>query len=163
MVDGRLPTVPEYYVEHINNAVDLTASPKQCCPFHKEDTPSFSYNPATGRWSCFGKCHAHGDVIDMHMRYYHYSSREEAEHDLNVRYNVPRKNSMEALIRAASAPLISEEKVEDNVLYGDACRLANCPERWLELDYVMSKVPFDRNELQSLIYKWRGKKSALED
>ena len=79
MVDGRMPTVPEYYEEQINQGVDLIMYPKQCCPFHQENTPSFSYNIATGRWSCFGKCHAHGDVIDMHQRWFHFSTREEAE------------------------------------------------------------------------------------
>ena len=52
---GRRPTVPEYYQEHVNSSVNLIDSPKQCCPFHQENTPSFSFNVETGRWSCFGK------------------------------------------------------------------------------------------------------------
>ncbi len=32
------------------------------CPFHEERTPSFSVNPATGLYHCFG-CHKGGDVI----------------------------------------------------------------------------------------------------
>jgi DNA primase len=37
-----------------------------CCPFHRDKTPSFTVNPATGRWRCFGRC-ATGwlDVIDF--------------------------------------------------------------------------------------------------
>jgi DNA primase catalytic core len=32
------------------------------CPFHEERTPSFSVNPATGLYHCFG-CHKGGDLI----------------------------------------------------------------------------------------------------
>ena len=49
-VKGRLPTIPEYYMDFINKNVDLTKEPKQCCPFHKEDTPSFSYSAMKKVW-----------------------------------------------------------------------------------------------------------------
>ncbi len=38
------------------------------CPFHKERTPSFTVDPAKGRWRCFGRCSLDGrwrDVIDF--------------------------------------------------------------------------------------------------
>ena len=162
MIDGRLPTVPEYYSEFIDKSVDLTMFPKQCCPFHNEDTPSFSYNIATGRWSCFGKCHAHGDVIEMHRRQFHFNTREEAESDLEARYNVPKKSPMDVMMQASRAPYVSESKIEDEVIYAQACSLANTPERWIELDYEMSKTPFDRLAVQALIYEWTGTKSVLE-
>lgn len=38
---------------------------KALCPFHKEDTPSFSINEKTNRWTCFGGCNKSGDVIDF--------------------------------------------------------------------------------------------------
>lgn len=160
MISGRLPTVPEYYAEHIDKGVDLTANPKQCCPFHKEDTPSFSYNIATGRWSCFGKCHAHGDVIEMHRRWMHFDSKEEAKKDLEVRYDARKEPNLRALRN--QTVLVSEENVEDESVYAEAVALANCPERWLELDYEMSKTPFDRIALIGLINKWKGIKSVLE-
>lgn len=162
MIAGRLPTVPEYYEEYIDKSVDLVVQPKQCCPFHHELTPSFSYNIATGRWSCFGKCHAHGDVIEMHKRKFHFSTREEAEKDLCAKYDVP-KDNYETIVRKTNSSLIvSEDKIEDNIMYTRAVALANCKERWLELDYEMSKTPFDRNAIQVLINKWTGVKGLLD-
>lgn len=161
MIDGRLPTVPEYYQEHIDSKVDLVVAPKQCCPFHQENTPSFSFDIKTGRWSCFGKCHAHGDVVEMHRRYYHFGTREEADKDLRIRYHVPKDTFEDVTLKSKSA-LISEEEVDNNVVYTTAVSLANCPERWLELDYEMSKHPFDRNAIQTLINKWTGVKSILD-
>jgi DNA primase len=32
------------------------------CPFHQEDTPSFTVHPQTQTWYCFG-CQRHGDVF----------------------------------------------------------------------------------------------------
>ena len=161
MIKGRLPTVPEYYMEHINKGVDLTADPKQCCPFHKEDTPSFSYNPATGRWSCFGKCHAHGDVIDMHMRWMHFNNKDEAKKDLEIRYDARTMPNLRKLQSNADV-LVSEDNVEDQTTYAEAVALANTPERWIELDYAMSKTPFDRIAIRELINKWKGIRSILE-
>ncbi|MBN2101114.1 DNA primase [Candidatus Dojkabacteria bacterium] len=37
------------------------------CPFHKEDTPSFSVNPELGIYKCFG-CGESGDVIEFLMK-----------------------------------------------------------------------------------------------
>jgi len=36
------------------------------CPFHKEKTPSFSVDPSSGLYYCFG-CGAGGDAIKLHM------------------------------------------------------------------------------------------------
>ena len=162
MVTGRMPTVPEYFQEHINKDVDLVMYPKQCCPFHQENTPSFSYNVATGRWSCFGKCHAHGDVIDMHQRFFHYASREEAEKDLRIRYKLPKESVQQKLLKAVAMPVVSDEKVEEEALYSEACALANNVDRWVKLDYVMSKSPLDKIELIALINEWKGIKSLLD-
>lgn len=162
MVKGRIPTVPEYYREFINSSVDLIDNPKQCCPFHQENTPSFSYDVRTGRWSCFGKCHAHGDVFDMHQRWFHFGTREEAEQDLYTKCNVPRKTLFDVFTTEKENHYISQSEVDDNVLYSKAISLANTPERWLQLDYVMSKSPLESYELQELINEWTGFKSLLE-
>lgn len=40
---------------------------KACCPFHRENTPSFTINDDKQFYHCFG-CGAHGDVIGFVMR-----------------------------------------------------------------------------------------------
>lgn len=40
-----------------------------CCPFHGEKTPSFSYSPALGIWTCFGECSRSGDSIELYKFY----------------------------------------------------------------------------------------------
>ena len=152
---GRLPTVPEYYQEFINNSVNLLDEPKQCCPFHHEVTPSFSYNIETGRWSCFGACHAHGDVIEMHRRNYHYDSYEEAKRSLESMYEVDAPDDLRELDDFRSS-YVNQEKVDNEVIYQKALALANCPSRWLQLDQAMSIAPVEYWRLQELINEWIG-------
>jgi len=57
-------------VEVISRYVTLTkagSNYKGRCPFHKDDTPSFSVSPEKGLWHCFG-CGAGGDVIGFLMK-----------------------------------------------------------------------------------------------
>lgn len=153
MVEGRLPTVIEYYQEFINKDVNLAVSPKQCCPFHDENTPSFSYNIVTGRWMCFGRCHTGGDVIDMHQRWFHFDNRVEAEKDLRIKCRAQVTQTLEQL--AERTEYISEDSIENEVTYAQAVAMANTPKRWLELDYEMSKSPYDRINLLDLICRWK--------
>lgn len=151
---GRLPSVPEYYKEFINNSVDLIEEPKQCCPFHVENTPSFSYNVETGRWSCFGKCHAHGDVVDMHMRHYRLSSRQEAQKSLNSMYEVEAPSTLEEVVDQ-SKMYANPNKVRTNIAYSQAVAMAgNNVDRWLQLDYAMSIYPFEAYRLYELMEEW---------
>ena len=66
------------------------------------------------------------------------------------------------VLKSNNKQLISEEKIDDNIVYARAVALADRPERWIELDYEMSKTPFDRNAIEQLINKWTGVKSLLE-
>ena len=150
---GRLPTIPEYYKEMINNSVDLSLEPKQCCPFHQEDTPSFSYSASKGVWRCFGGCKCGGDVIALHKKNYHLQTREEAEKSLKALCGM-RDVIPQTLELTTTEVFVNEDKISDEVTYLKAIALANCPTRWLELDYVMSKIPVDNIELADLVRKW---------
>lgn len=151
---GRLPTIPEYYADLIDNSVDLTAVPKQCCPFHKEDTPSFSYSPAKGVWRCFGGCHCGGDVIDLHRKNYHLRTREEAKKSLNKLYGIVER--VEVPKYAEHDYYVNDTRVFDNATYITVRKKANTVERWLELDYVMSQTPVETYALDELIHEWDG-------
>lgn len=52
--------------------------------------------------------------------------------------------------------LVRDNVVEDNVVRLKALLLANCIERWLELDYVMSKYPVEILDIKDLVSKWEG-------
>jgi DNA primase len=48
---------------------------KGCCPFHPDNSPSFTVYADDRRFQCFG-CGAQGDVIDFVMRAYNVKTRE---------------------------------------------------------------------------------------
>lgn len=146
-------TVPEYFKKFIDSKVNLDDTPKVCCPFHDENTPSFSYNTSTGRWRCFGACKTGGDVIDMHRINYKLNSRQEAEKSLCNLLGVPYKqiNSIEQL---KSAVILDEESIDLDRIYNLCLMHANTPERWIEMDYVMSIYPVDILRLKDLLKDW---------
>ncbi|MCX5924525.1 MAG: DNA primase [Candidatus Dependentiae bacterium] len=56
------------------------------CPFHHENTPSFSVSPHKNIFYCFG-CHENGDVINFIEKIEHLSAFEAAQH-LAERFNL---------------------------------------------------------------------------
>ncbi|MBC8099979.1 MAG: DNA primase [Armatimonadetes bacterium] len=49
---------------------------KACCPFHSEKTPSFTVNPDTQSWRCFGACAEGGDVFSFAMKQHGWTFNE---------------------------------------------------------------------------------------
>lgn len=146
-------TVPEYYTKFINQNVNLNETPKVCCPFHQEDTPSFSYHQETGRWRCFGSCKTGGDVIDMHRVNYKLGSRKEAEKSLLSVLGI--KESKNTEFSTVTQPVIlNEDEIELNRIYHLCKMYADRPERWLDMDYAMSVYPVDVMRLKELLSKW---------
>lgn len=150
---GRLPTIPEYYQMYINRNVNLLTDAKQCCPFHKEDTPSFSYSAERRAWRCFGSCKMGGDVIVLHQKNYNLSTREEAERSLKALHKVVTRVELK---KQEITMQVSDERIYDESVYQEALLLANTVDRWLELDYFMSKTPIDGTELKLIIDRWKS-------
>lgn len=147
-----MPTVAQYYKDFIDAKVDLIKEPKQCCPFHKEKTPSFSYMPQRGVWSCFGACKVRGaDVIKMHQMKFHLNTREEAEESLRSLYKCPKKEETRLIEKRV---VINESDVEYQSLVNRCIMLANTPEKWVELDELMTYYPPEILDLQDLITRW---------
>lgn len=141
-----LITIPEYFARFIDPAIDLEKTPKICCPFHQEDTPSFSYSPEKGVWRCFGACKFGGDVIAMHQKHYKIHNRRDAERSLRklLGYNdiekVPSTHLQEGVV--------NEREAAFKTAYAKAILVARTPDDWDELDYIMSQYPQDVSALE---------------
>ena len=59
---------------------------KARCPFHHENTPSFTVSPHKNIYYCFG-CHVTGDVISFIEKIENLSALEAAQH-LAMRYHL---------------------------------------------------------------------------
>ena len=143
-------TIPEYYARFINPSVDLDLYPKQCCPFHQEDTPSFSYSPEKGVWRCFGACKFGGDVIAMHQKHFKLRNRMEAEKSLRRLLG----ENPEQMLTKREDPKADERKAAYNAAYGKALLVARTPKDWEELDYLMGQYPPSAEKLE-IFYKAR--------
>jgi DNA primase len=60
---------------------------KGCCPFHQDDTPSFTVYPDTQNFHCFG-CKVTGTVIDYIMHRLNTSSASEALYYISSHYGI---------------------------------------------------------------------------
>lgn len=131
-------TVVDYFKRFINPKVDLSDTPKICCPFHDEDTPSFSYKREADRWRCFGACKFGGDVIAMHQVNYKFKTREEAKASL---YKILGIKEEPSFVKKESAASTNDNEIRYKVAYANAIKIAKTIEDWLELDYIMGQYP----------------------
>lgn len=49
---------------------------KACCPMHPEKTPSFTVDPETQQWRCYGACGTGGDVFEFVEQYDKFNTGE---------------------------------------------------------------------------------------
>lgn len=147
----KLPTIPQYYKQYVDPSVDLNINSSQPCPFHNEKTgKSFSYSKQLNIWRCFGQCHCGGDVIDLHRLNYKLKSREEAKASL---YNILGIEYTASLSFEKEDIEVDEVDVHRRRVYSLAVTVATKPDDWLELDYILSKVPYDVHELEMFCLK----------
>lgn len=140
-----LPMIPRYFKEHVDPKVDLTITSSVSCPFHNETHGrSFSYKAGDEIWRCFGACHCGGDVIDLHRINFRLKTRDDARKSLYNLYGIP-YDPVQASKPKAVAP--DEKEAYRRRVYNAALQLARDVGDWLELDYIVSKVPYDVAEL----------------
>lgn len=134
----------------MNANIDLQENPKQPCPFHHEEHgQSFSYSEEKGYFSCFGACHVlGGDVVRLHMLNYKISDFDKAEESLARLYGIVNKKE---ITFTKPETHVNEKDVKLRVAIAKACKLANNPDSWLELDLIMSQYPPDVEKLNMFI------------
>lgn len=142
-------SIPEYFKRFIDSRVDLTVENKICCPFHKEDTPSFSYSPERGTWRCFGACKCGGDVIELHRVNNKLKDRATAEASLRELLGIKREVTFKR-----ERPTVDKETVERRLSYTRAIACAKTVDDWLELDQIMSYSPPNQDALDNY---WKGR------
>lgn len=142
----NLPTIPDYFRNYVDPQTDLIATPHIPCPFHNEQHgKSFSYNIEKKIWRCFGECHCGGDVIDLHRLNKRFRTREEAKLSLYAMFGIKE----EIVTNFEREPVKADEnEVYRNRLYNRALQLAKTPDDWIELDYLLSQVPFAKEDLE---------------
>ena len=142
---SSLISIPEYFTRFIDRSIDLTKTPKICCPFHEEDTPSFSYSSEKGLWRCFGACKVGGDVIALHQKNYRLRSRREAEDSLYKLLGL----RTEGFRRQVERGVADEHAAAFTAAYAKAVMVACTVEDWDELDYIMSQYPPEASRLEA--------------
>lgn len=143
---SKLPTVPQYYTQYVDSKVDLNETPYQPCPFHGEvNGRSFSFSKQMGIWRCFGACHSGGDVVDLHKLNYRLKTKEEALKSLCALYGIELNEKPNFVVER---PEVNEAEVYRRRALAIAMSLAKTPEDYIELDYIVSKVPYDVKDLE---------------
>lgn len=144
MATSSLPSIPQYMREHVDNKLDLDEKSSCPCPFHKEKHgKSFSIKGI--QWRCWGQCQKGGDIVDLHQFNYGIKDRDEAKRSLCNLYHISISKETTFERKAVEA---DETQVRRKFLYNKALRCANGPDSWVELDYILSKVPYDVAELE---------------
>lgn len=145
-VEDRLPSIPDYFKQYVDPKVNLEITPQIPCPFHNEVSgKSFSYSRQLHIWRCFGACHCGGDVIDLHRLNYRMKTRDEAKRAIYTLYGITAKDALEFDKKAIN---VNPTDVERRRVYAAALNVAKTPDDYIELDYIVSKVPYDVKELE---------------
>lgn len=128
-------SIPEYFKTYIDPSINLAETLKILCPFHEDNTPSFTYSPEKGIARCWSGPHCGGgDVVWMHQRNYKIGTREEAIESLAKLLNI---KDTEAIF--TNLPTKCDfQKIKFETLLTRANRASKGSEDWILLDQLMS-------------------------
>lgn len=144
---NTLPTISQYIREYVNHDLDLKETDMCACPFHHEKKGK-SFSVKGRMWRCFGACQTGGDVIDLHKFNFKLKTREEAEQSLYQMYHIEADKDVSFVKREVQPDEVLSKR---QYVYNRALAKATDPDSWVELDYILSKVPFDVKEMEMFI------------
>lgn len=126
----------EYYKKFINGQADLKKEKWQCCPFHKEKTPSFKYDEDKDECICYGACHTGFlDVIGLHRKNMQLKTRQESIDSLLAILKLEKTE-----IDLTPLPEDFDERdAELKYLTSKASKLAKTTEDIIRFDYILTK------------------------
>lgn len=84
-------------------------------------------------------------MIELHKLNYRMKTRDEAKRALYNLYGIPLTVGLKFEKKTVE---VNMEEVHSRRVYAAAIKLAKTPDDYLELDYIMSKVPYDVKELE---------------
>jgi hypothetical protein len=109
-----VPAMPDYYSG--SHSVDFIANNNKCnCPFHTEDTPSFSLKTwvdGITTFICFG-CDLKGDIVKLHQYF------RQREQDVSLTYSQAAKELYDEFIegrQVSKAPVNTNIKLKSDVV-----------------------------------------------
>lgn len=147
-MSDKLPSIPSYFKTYVDPKVNLDETSSIPCPFHNEVSgKSFTYSKQLNVWRCWGACHCGGDVIDLHRLNYRFKTKDEARRSLYQMFGI---SLTEELSFEKKEIEVDEADVHRRRVYAAAVNLAQRgnSKDWLELDYIVGKVPYDVKELE---------------
>lgn len=148
----KLLSIPEYFKTYVDPSIDLSVTHNIPCPFHNEQHgKSFTYSPDKNLWRCWGACHFGGDVISLHQLHHRIKTREQAKVSLYKLLGLKLEETAQFIPKEVHIDKIA---VERKSLYSKACSLATTPEAYVDLDYILSQVPFEVDDLKNFIQKY---------
>lgn len=131
-------TIAQYFNNYVKSKDQLKEDEdsKLCCPWHEEDTPSFTYSAKRQLWRCWGACGCGGNVIAMHKKNYGLATDEEA---INSLFELLHIDKTDLTLEKSKPRDYNVSDVEYASAYQKALMVAKTVDDWLELDYLMSQ------------------------
>lgn len=132
-------SLPDYYMDYVDETINLDRYNRDCCPLHDEDSPSFFYFEDSGRFHCFG-CDKSGTVVDLH---YYLRKREE-----------PSFNYIRAVLELSELYKVNIPDIFKNVDLKEKIKLGNDSKlKFKKPEELVKPVKKDIVDLENFIIK----------